>query len=210
MLSSTERKDTTQHLTALTKDLQSGKLHELGLLLKALTSAEIADLLEALTQSNRLRIWRLLLPETAREVLVELNEEVRASLIRAIEATDLEDLIQAAGTLDPDDLAYIIGELPGKVRDHVIRGLSQTHRRRLKRVLSYPDDTDGSLMHTDALTVRPGVTLDVVLRYLRRRGELPNLTDSLYVVDSNDNLQLWLEQFGLVNPRSLSPSARQW
>ncbi|MCX8048801.1 MAG: hypothetical protein N3A55_03955 [Methylohalobius sp.] len=187
MLSSTERKDTTQHVTALTKDLQSGKLHELGLLLKALTSAEIADLLEALTQSNRLRIWRLLLPETAREVLVELNEEVRASLIRAIEATDLEDLIQAAGTLDPDDLAYIIGELPGKVRDQVIRGLSQTHRRRLKRVLSYPDDTAGSLMHTDALTVRPDVTLDVVLRYLRRRGELPDLTDSLYVVDSNDN-----------------------
>ncbi|MFN3919173.1 MAG: magnesium transporter [Methylohalobius sp.] len=185
---SPERDDTEQHLKALTEDLENGKLHELKLLLKALTPAEIADLLEALPPSDRLGIWRLLPPEAAGEVLVELSDEVRTSLIRAIEETDLEDLVQAAGTLDPDDLAYIIEELPEKVREQVVRTLSQTDRRRLEQVLSYPEDTAGSLMHTDTITVRPDVTLEVVLRYIRRRGELPDLTDSLYVVDGNDRL----------------------
>nr|BAL56680.1 magnesium transporter [uncultured Gammaproteobacteria bacterium] len=185
---SAEHDDTERYLKTLTEDLEHGKLYELRLLLKALTPAEIADLLEALPPGDRISIWRLLPPETAGEVLVELGDEVRTGLIRAIEQTDLEDLVQAAGSLDPDDLAYIIEELPEKVRDKLIQTLSQTDRRRLEQVLAYPEGTAGSLMHTDTLTVRPDVTLDVVLRYLRRRGELPDLTDSLYVVDGNDHL----------------------
>ncbi len=185
---SAERDAAEQHLKALTEDLANGKLYELRLLLRALTPAEIADLLEALTPADRLSIWRLLPSEIAGEGLVELKDEVRASLIRAIEETDLEDLVQAAGTLDPDDLAYIIEELPDKVREQVVQTLSQTDLKRLEQVLSYPEDTAGSLMHTDTITVRPDVTLDVVFRYLRRHGELPDLTDSLYVVNGNDRL----------------------
>ncbi len=205
---SAERDDPQQHLNSLAEDLERGRLSELNLLLKALTPAEIADLLEALPLSDRLRVWRLLPPETAGEVLVELGDEVRASLIRAIEQTDLEDLVQAAGTLDPDDLAYIIEELPEKVREQVVRTLSQTDRRRLEQVLSFPEDTAGSLMHTDTLTVRPDVTLDVVLRYLRRRGELPDLTDSLYVVDGHDHL-LGILPFSLLLTSSPKKTVRE-
>ncbi|BCX81488.1 magnesium transporter [Methylomarinovum caldicuralii] len=185
---SAEHDDTERHLKQLTEDLETGKLAELNQLLQALTPAEIADLLEALKPADRLVVWRLLPPEVAGEVLVELHEEVRGSLIKALEKTDAEDLIEAAGALDPDDLADIVEDLPETIRDKVVQALSHHDRRRLERVLTYPEDTAGSLMRTDTITVRPNVTLDVVLRYLRQRGELPDLTDALYVVDKDDRL----------------------
>ncbi len=185
---STEHEPTKKHLRELAEDLETGKLAELKHLLHALTPGEIADLLEALKPADRQVVWSLLPSEIAGEVLVELGEEARASLIRKIEETRSEELAEAAGTLDPDDLADILEDLPEKIREQVIRSLSQNDRSRLERVMSFSEDTAGNLMHTDTITVRPDVTLDVVLRYLRRRGELPDLTDSLYVVDINDRL----------------------
>ncbi|WP_022947729.1 magnesium transporter [Methylohalobius crimeensis] len=185
---STDRDDIEQYLKTLTEDLEHGKEQELKQLLQALTPAEIADLLEALAPATRLTVWRLLPADTGGAILVELHDEVRVGLIKAIEKTNLEDLVQAAGTLDPDDLADIARELPEQVREQVIQTLSQIDRNRLERILSYPEGSAGSLMHTDAITVRSGVTLDVVLRYLRRRGALPDLTDTLYVVDRSDRL----------------------
>ncbi len=185
---SAERDDTEQHLKTLTADLETGKLSEIKQLLQALTPAEIADLIEALKPKDRLMIWRMLPADIAGEVLVELHEEVRASLIQAIEKTDAENLVEAAEALDPDDLADIVEDLPETIRDRVVQALSRHDRSRLERVLTYPEDTAGNLMHTDTITVRPDVTLDVVLRYLRQRGELPDLTDSLYVVDKDDKL----------------------
>ncbi len=185
---SAEREDTERHLKILTADLETGKLTEIQQLLQALTPAEIADLIEALKPKDRLVIWRMLPADIAGEVLVELHEEVRAGLIQAIEKTDAEDLVEAAEALDPDDLADIVEDLPETVRDRVVQALSRHDRGRLERVLTYPEDTAGNLMHTDTITVRPDVTLDVVLRYLRQRGELPDLTDSLYVVDKDDKL----------------------
>ena len=185
---SAEHDDTEHHLKQLAEDLETGKLTELRQLLQALTPAEIADLLEALKPSDRLAVWRLLPPETAGEVLVELNEEVRTSLIKALEKTDTEDLIEAAESLDPDDLADIVEDLPETIREQVVQALSRHDRSRLERVLTYPEDSAGSLMRTDTIAVRPDVTLDVVLRYLRQRGELPDLTDTLYVVDKDDRL----------------------
>ncbi len=185
---STEHEPTTEHLRELAADLETGKLVELKHLLQALTPGEIADLLEALKPADRLVVWSLLPSEVAGEVLVELGEEARTSLIKGIEKTRSKELAEAAGTLDPDDLADILEDLPAKIREQVIRTLNQSDRSRLERVMSFPEDTAGNLMHTDTITVRPHVTLDVVLRYLRRRGDLPDLTDSLYVVDKDDRL----------------------
>jgi len=185
---SAERDDTKKHLKTLAEDLETGKLPELRQLLQALAPAEIADLLEALKPDDRLVVWRLLPPEVAGEVLVELHDEVRTGLIKAIEKTDAGNLIVAAETLDPDDLADIVEDLPETIRDRVVQALSRHDRNRLEKVLTYPEDTAGSLMHTDTVIVRPHATLEVVLRDLRQRGELPDLTDSLYVVDQDDRL----------------------
>jgi magnesium transporter len=113
-------------------------------------------------------------------VLVEVNDEVRASLIRD---TAPEDLVAAVDDLHLDDLADIFDDLPDAVISEVLRSLDRQDRERLVHVLSYPEDSAGGLMDPDVLTIRPNVNLDVVLRYLRVRAKLPEVFDLLFVVD---------------------------
>ena len=113
------------------------------------------------------------------EVLVHVNDEVRAGLIRDMPA---EELVQAVGELDLDDLADILDDLPDAVVREVLLSMDRQDRERLEQVLSYPEDSAGGLMDPDVVTVRSDVSLDVVLRYLRLRGELPEDLDKLFVV----------------------------
>jgi len=117
------------------------------------------------------------------EVLVELSESVRQELIEEMEPGEL---VAATKELEVDDLADLVGELPEAVTLQVLKSMDQRDRDRLRTVLSWPEDSAGGLMNTDTVSVRADVTLEVVLRYLRMRGELPTRTDSLFVVDRDD------------------------
>jgi magnesium transporter len=171
---------TARHLERLSKALDSGTQHKVRNLLKNLSGAEIGDLLESLPIAERLAVWDLTDPELDGDILVEVNDEVRASLIRD---TAPEDLFDDVVDLDLDDLADILDDLPDAVISKVLRSLDMQDRERLAQVLSYAEDSAGGLMDPDVLTIRPDVTLDVVLRYLRVRGELPEVFDLLFVVD---------------------------
>ncbi|MBT8049255.1 MAG: magnesium transporter [Xanthomonadales bacterium] len=171
---------TARHLDRLSAALDSGKRSQVSHLIKNLSGAEIGDLLESLPLTKRLAVWELTDPELDGDVLVEVNDEVRASLIRG---TSAEDLVAAVDDLDLDDLADILDDLPDAVTLEVLRSLDRQDRERLAQVMSYPEDSAGGLMDPDVLTIRPDVTLDVVLRYLRARGELPDVFDLLFVVD---------------------------
>jgi magnesium transporter len=169
-----------QRLDRLSQALDSGKQQQVGKLLKNLSAAEIADLLESLPLAKRLLVWDMTDPELDGEVLVEVNDEVRASIIRGSKP---EALIAAVDDLELDDLADILDDLPDQVTVQVLRSLDLQDRERLDRVLSYPEDSAGGLMDPDVLTIRPDVTLDVVLRFLRLRQKLPQVFDLLFVVD---------------------------
>jgi magnesium transporter len=171
---------TARHLDRLSEALDSGTQVQVRHLLNSLSASEIGDLLESLPLSRRLAVWELTDPELEGDVLVEVNDEVRASLIRD---TSPEDLVAAVDDLDLDDLADILDDLPDAVTSEVLHSLDRQDRERLDRVLSYPEDSAGGLMDPDVLTIRPDVTLDVVLRYLRVRGELPEVFDLLFVID---------------------------
>jgi magnesium transporter len=171
---------TARHLDRLSEALDSGVKHRVGRLVSGLTAAEIGDLLESLPLAKRLAVWDLVNPELDGDVLVDVNDEVRATLIRDMDA---EELVAAAGDLDLDDLADILDDLPDAVISKVLSSMDRQDRERLDRVLSYPEDSAGGLMDPDVLTIRPDVSLDVVLRYLRDRGELPEVFDILFVVD---------------------------
>src|SRR5690606_35251190 len=88
--------------------------------------------------------------------------------------------------LQPDDIADILQNLPEEVTSEVLQAMSARDRERVSRILGYAEDTAGGLMNTDAITVRPRFSLDVVLRYLRRHDEFPPSTDNLYVVNKQD------------------------
>jgi magnesium transporter len=180
MADRTQEEAAMRHLDRLSEALDSGTQHQVRQLLKTLTAAEIGDLLESLPPAKRLAVWEMTDPGIDGDVLVEVNDEVRASLIRG---TTPEDLVADVVDLDLDDLADILDDLPDTVISEVLRSLGRLDRERLAHVLSYPEDSAGGLMDPDVLTIRPDVNLDVVLRYLRVRGELPDLFDLLFVVD---------------------------
>jgi magnesium transporter len=180
MAETRQQETPARQLDRLSEALVSGTQHQVRHLLKNLTAAEIGDLLESLPPAKRLAVWEMTDPEIDGDVLVEVNDEVRASLIRD---TAPEDLVAAVDDLDLDDLADIFDDLPDTVISEVLRSLDRQDRERLEYVLSYPEDSAGGLMDPDVLTIRPDVSLDVVLRYLRLRGELPEVFDLLFDVD---------------------------
>ncbi|MBN1237538.1 MAG: magnesium transporter [Gammaproteobacteria bacterium] len=152
-------------------------------MIAALKPAEIAHLLESLPPPQRQIVWELVDHDDEGDVLVELNEDVRGSLMRDM---DSEQIVAAAANLDLDDLADLLAELPETINREVLRSLDASDRLRLETVLRYAEDSAGGLMNLDTLTVRGDVTVEVVLRYLRMRREIPRGTDAIYVVDRNN------------------------
>ena len=172
--------DREARLSALKAALDQGTLRAAHRMVNAMHPAEIASLIESLPPAQRELVWDFVDPELEGDVLVELNENVRSALIRGMDA---EELVAAAEGMDVDDLADLVADLPEAVTRQLLKSLDQQDRERLNTVLAYPADSAGGLMNTDTVSVRPDVTVEVVLRYLRMRGELPEKTDSLFVVD---------------------------
>src|SRR4051812_22127893 len=159
---------------------------ELRTKLDALHPADISYLLEALPLDERLEVWNLVKAARDGEILVEVSEAVRESLI---EAMDSAELVAAAETLEADELADIAADLPAGVMEEVVRSLPLEERERLRAALSYPEGSVGALMNFDHVIVREDVTLEAVTRFLRRMDELPDHTDQLFVVDRAQRLK---------------------
>ena len=168
-----------QALQVISEALQTGTMLRAKHTLNALHPAEIGNLLEALPHSQRIIVWNML-DEVDGEILLNVGEEVRSGLIKLM---DSEALVAATEGLEIDDLADLLVDLPHTVTQQALSSMDHQDRQRLEAVLSYDENTAGGLMNTDTVTVRGDVTLDVVLRYLRTRGTLPDGTDSLFVVD---------------------------
>jgi magnesium transporter len=153
--------------------------------LAALHPADIGALLESLPPDQRHPVWAMVGADVAGEVLLEVSEAVRQDLIGKM---DDAQLVLAARALDIDDIADLIPDLSDEVIAEILFALGKQDRQRLDAVLSYAEDTAGGLMNVDTVTVRENITVEVVLRYLRQRGELPEHTHSLFVVDRSDRL----------------------
>ncbi len=167
-------------LAALRAALGQGALRTAQRMVHSLHPAEIAQLLESLPPAQREVVWEFVEPEVEGEVLVELSDNIRAGLIREMEP---EELAAATENLEVDDLADLVADLPENVTLQLLRSMDLSDRERLNRVLAWPEDSAGGLMNTDTVSVRADATVEVVLRYLRMRGELPERTDSLFIVD---------------------------
>ncbi len=170
---------TARQLRLLSDALDSGRLGPVRRLVNTLSPAEIGNLLESLPPGKRTVVWGLVDPEDDGEVLVHVGDEVREGLIADM---DPDELVAAVEDLDIDDLADLVEDLPDTVIDEVLKSMDRENRERLEQVLSYDEDSAGRLMNPDVVTVRADTTIDVVLRYLRLRGELPEHTDHIYVV----------------------------
>jgi magnesium transporter len=171
--------DTAKH--KLIKNLANKEnVKSLQNLLNNLHPSDVADILEALPLDRRLTIWELVKSENDGDILVEVSDAVRQTLIADMDNTEL---LAAAEQLDTDEIADIANDLPNDVLNDLLESLDVQNRERLESALSYPDESVGALMDFDITTIRDDITLDVVLNYLRKIKKLPDHTDKLFVVD---------------------------
>ena len=172
------------NLQVIGQALESGELQRASTILNALHPAEVATLLESVPYSQRSYIWNTLDPDDLGEILLLVGEEVRSGLIKNM---NQDEMLSATEGLELDDLADLLADLPETVALSALSSMSIRDRQRVESVLSFDEESAGGLMNTDTVTVRKEVTIDVVLRYLRARDELPAHTDTLFVVDQNDH-----------------------
>ncbi|MGI9225141.1 MAG: magnesium transporter [Woeseiaceae bacterium] len=177
------REHTQGSLQLLREQLDSGRMRSARLMIHSLHPAEIARLLESLPLRERAVIWEMVAPDDEGDVLVEVNDEVRDGLIEGMQT---EELIAATEGMEVDDLADLLADLPEAVTQQVLQSLDKLDHDRLQQVLAYDEESAGGLMNVDIVTVRPDVTLEVVARYLRVAGEMPDGTDLIFVVDRDN------------------------
>jgi len=180
------------------------KLHlvELQKLLDSLHPADIARILESLPVEQRLIVWDLVKAEREGEILLEVSDAVRQTLIAQM---DEQELVAATERLDTDEIADLAPDLPREVFQGVIRSLSPEEREQLRAAMSYPEGAVGALMDFDVISIRDDVTVEVVLRYLRRLDEMPDHTDQLFVVDGTGQLKglLPISRLLVTRPKTL-------
>src|SRR5712671_2308687 len=168
------------------KLVQKQHLTELRGKLDGLHPADVAYILEALPLEERLAVWELVKADRDGDILLEVSDAVRESLIASM---DSRELVAAAETLEADEIADIAPDLPEGVIEEVVQALPMEERERLRAALSYPEGSVGALMDFDHVSVREDVTLEAATRYLRRLDELPGHTDQLFVIGRDQRLK---------------------
>jgi len=183
MQAPSEKVGQLSRLASIDELMHSSNVRLLRHMLNNLTPADIADQIESAPPKVRRVLWDLVDNELEGEVIGELNEELRGEILSEMESHEVASLTEG---LDPDDVADILQQLPDQVIPEVLQAMSSQDRQRVERVLTYNEDTAGGLMNTDTITVRPDITIDVVLRFLRRHEEIPEVTDCIFVVNRED------------------------
>lgn len=167
----------------LNSAISSGMFVQVRNMLEAMAATDIALLLHSSPPKTRMVIWQLLASDIQGEVLEQLSDDVRIPILSNMSP---EKVAEAARSLDDDDFSEVLRSMPDKVYRKVLKSMDKQDQARAHRVMSYEDDTAAALMNTDTVTVRPDVTVEVILRYLRLKESLPEATDYLYVVDKDD------------------------
>ena len=164
--------------------IQDENLEQIHALTALLVAEDIAELLESIPPKDRHFLWEVLNHDIQGEILAHTNDEVRASLLDQLAPHQIRSI---AENLETDDITDIAQSLNVSDQKSLLDSLTQQDRSAVEMSLTFPDDTAGGLMSTDFISVRADVTLDVVLRFLRKLGELPPTTIDLFVRDRDEN-----------------------
>ena len=178
-----EKLASQETLDKLNSALDSGAFVDVRRMLNGLSPADVAHLIESSPPRMRHIIWQMVEVEQEGEVLGELSDELQGQFLGRMDAAEVAAITEG---MEDDDIADLLQQVPDRVTFEVLSAMDQQDRARLERVIFYPDDTAGGLMNTDTITIRPPLTLDVVLRYLRWHDEIPPMTDNLIVVNRAD------------------------
>ena len=174
---------TQKQIDKLSLALDSGTLVDVRRMLNGLSPPDVAYLLESSPPKFRHILWQMVEVDQEGEILNELSDDLQSDFLSDMDAAEVAQITEG---LEDDDVADILQQLPDRVTREVLNAMDHQDRARLEQVMHYPDDCAGGLMNTDAITIRARLTLEVVLRYLRRHEEIPEMTDNLIVVNRTD------------------------
>ncbi|MCJ8300709.1 MAG: magnesium transporter [Pseudomonadales bacterium] len=167
-------------LDRLTQALDSGAFQQIRFTLNnTMQPVEVAQLLEKSPPKERRILWQLIHRDNEGAVLQHVSDDIQADILSRM---DHSRVLAIADSLDTDDLADLLQQLPDTVMRELLKVMDKQNRERVEQVLSFPEDTAGGLMNTDTVTIRSDISVETVLRYLRRHDEIPEMTDSLFVI----------------------------
>ncbi|MGI1668967.1 MAG: magnesium transporter [Neptuniibacter sp.] len=177
--------ESMSQLDKLNEALDSGELRQVRFTLNhTLRPTEVARLIEKSPPKERQILWNLVSPDLEADVLQHLSDEIQADILSRM---DTEEVLALTESLESDDMVDVLQQLPNRVMKETLKIMDKQNLRRVEKLLSYPEDTAGGLMNTDTTTVRPDITIETALRYMRRHDEIPEMTDSLIVVSRKDS-----------------------
>ncbi len=183
-MDTTQRKSHTQdHLETLNNALDSGSFNRVAKMLNTLSHQDVAHLIESSPPKIRQTLWRMVDTKHEGEILPFLSEDIQSDFL---ESMNVDQVVALTEGLKSDDIADLLQNLPNRIIQEVLQSMDKQDRDRVERVINYPEDSAGGLMSTELIAVKASITLDVVLRYLRRHSELPASTDTLFVVNRKD------------------------
>ena len=185
MTEALESNHTRAQMSDISGALSSGRFVTVRRMLHTLPASDVALILESSPKRTRKELWELIDTDYHSDVIEELSEEVRNGIITQMAPTNVVDVL---GQMDTDDLAETLSTLPEEILASLLKSMDAQERQRAEQALSYGEETAGFIMNTDTVTLRSDVTVDVVLRYLRLRGKVPEDSDNFYVVNRNDTL----------------------
>lgn len=185
MAEALESKYSQTQIEAISEALSSGMYLQARRILQHMPASDVALMLEATPAKGRAVLWQLIEPDFQGDVLEELSEDVRNGIMTQMMPEQIADLLEE---MDTDVLAELMGSLPNTIVQDVLSSMDTQDRRRAELAMSYGEGTAGFIMNTDTLTLRPEVTVEVIMRYLRLKGDIPKNTDTFYVVDRQDVL----------------------
>jgi len=148
--------------------------------------ADTAFILESLPLDQRKTAWEAIKSGHDGQILLEVSDAVRQTLISGMAA---EELATVAGQLNTDEIADLAADLPKRTMLKILRSLNSKERKHLNAILSYQENQVGALMDFGMITIRNDLTLKAIIAYIRRLGKLPSHTDKLFVVDQHNKVQ---------------------
>lgn len=154
-------------------------------LLSQMNPADIASVLDEVTPSQRLLLFRLLAKEEAAETFVELDSDTQESLIHAFSDTELKEVLDE---LYIDDAVDVVEEMPATVVKRILKNADSEMRDSINALLKYPEDSAGSIMTPEFVDLKKDMTVEDAFKRIRRTGVDKETIYTCYVCDSSRKL----------------------
>ncbi len=179
---------------ALLKMLEDKKYASLRDILVTMNPSDIADLFEDLEEKQIPLMFRLLPKEQAAETFVEMEPDEQELLIRGFSDNELKEVLDE---LYVDDAADIVEEMPANVVKRILKNADPEMRSSINQILRYPENSAGSIMTTEYVSLRPGMTVEEAILRIRRQGVDKETIYTCYVTAKDRTL------IGLVTVKDL-------